>query len=276
MFETITIFTYFSAVLAGLISFISPCVLPLVPPYLTYLAGVSLDELTDEEQKFNAEERTRVQRRVMINAAIFVLGFTTVFVSLGAGASSVSYFVRTNIDLLSTIAGLAIILMGMHFLGILKIGMLYRELRFQTGGAVAAGAGGGMAGVTGSPNSEKSIAASGSGSYVMGLAFAFGWTPCIGPVLGAILAVASSQQSVGEGALLLGVYSLGLGIPFMLAAFFVNPFMKFLARFRRHLGTVEKVTGVLLILTGIMFLTGTMQVMSYWLLEKFPSLGLIG
>jgi len=276
MFETITIFTYFSALLAGLISFVSPCVLPLVPPYLTYLAGVSLDELTDEEQQFDARERARVQRRVMINAAIFVLGFTTVFVSLGAGASSISYFVRVNIDILSTIAGLAIILMGMHFLGILKIGMLYRELRFQTGGAVTAGAGGGIGGVSGSPKGRNSISASGGGSYIMGLAFAFGWTPCIGPVLGAILAVASSQQSVGEGALLLGVYSLGLGIPFLLAAFFVNPFMKFLARFRRHLGLVEKTTGVLLILTGILFLTGSMQLMSFWLLEQFPALGMIG
>lgn len=267
--------TYFSAILAGLISFISPCVLPLVPPYLTYLAGVSLDQLTDDGAMLELAERRRIRRRVFINAGIFVLGFTTVFVALGAGASSVSYFVRTNIDILSTIAGLAIILMGMHFLGLLKIGMLYREFRFQAGGTVAVGPGGAGGGIAGGGR-QTSLAASGGGSYVMGLAFAFGWTPCIGPILGAILAVASSQESVGQGATLLGVYSLGLGIPFMLAAFFVDPFMKFLARFRRHLGMVEKTMGVLLILTGILFMTGSMQVMSYWLLEKFPALGLVG
>jgi cytochrome c-type biogenesis protein len=259
---------FYSALFAGLLSFVSPCVLPLVPPYLCYLAGVSLDQLTDDRDMIDVQERARVQKRVFVNAILFVLGFTTVFVSLGAGASTIGFFVRSHLDVLSTIAGLAIILMGMHFLGILKIGMLYRELRFQTGGvAVAVPAGGG---------GETSIAASGGGSYIMGLAFAFGWTPCIGPILGAILAVAGSQESVGQGALLLAVYSLGLGIPFLLAAFFVKPFMNFLARFRRHLGMVEKAMGVLLILTGILFLTGGMQTMSFWLLEKFPTLGAYG
>jgi cytochrome c-type biogenesis protein len=258
--------TYLSAVLAGLISFISPCVLPLVPPYLCYLAGVSLEQLTDDDAAGDRIERQRVQRRVLFNAAVFVLGFTTVFVSLGAGASSIGFFVRSHLDILSTIAGLVIILMGMHFLGVLKIGALYREFRFQSGGNTVALPGG----------TPTSAVASAGGSYIMGLAFAFGWTPCIGPILGAILAVASSRESVGEGALLLGVYSLGLGIPFLLAAFFVNPFMNFLSRFRRHLGMVEKGMGVLLILTGILFLTGGMQTMSYWLLEKFPVLGSIG
>lgn len=257
----------YSALFAGLLSFVSPCVLPLVPPYLCYLAGVSLDQLTDDGDVIDSDERARVQKRVFINAILFVLGFTTVFVSLGAAASTIGAFVRLYQDVLSTIAGLAIILMGMHFLGVLKIGMLYRELRFQTGETVVVVPGGG---------SDSSMTASGGGSYIMGLAFAFGWTPCIGPILGAILAVAGSQDSVGQGAVLLAVYSLGLGIPFLLAAFFVKPFMNFLSRFKRHLGTVEKAMGVLLIATGILFLTGGMQTMSFWLLEKFPTLGAYG
>ncbi len=258
--------TYLSAMLAGIISFVSPCVLPLVPPYLSYLAGVSLDQLASDSADIDARERKQIQQKVFVNAAIFVLGFSTVFISLGAGASTIGYLLRSYIDVLATVAGLAIILMGMHFLGVLKIGMLYRELRFQAGGTAVATAGGG------SSSSSTSPVAMAGGSYVMGLAFAFGWTPCIGPILGAILAVASSQESVGEGAFLLAIYSAGLGIPFMLAAFFVNPFMRFLSRFRRHLGLVEKVMGGLLIITGILFLTGSMQIMSFWLLEKFPIL----
>lgn len=258
--------TYLSAILAGLISFISPCVLPLVPPYLCYLAGVSLDQLTDENLTLDKQQRALIQRRILVNAGLFVLGFSTVFISLGAGASTIGAFVRSYLDVLSTIAGLVIILMGMHFLGVLKIGVLYRELRFQTGGTVVAtgGDGGG------------SMASSNGGSYVMGLAFAFGWTPCIGPILGAILAVAGSRESVSEGAFLLAIYSAGLGIPFMLAAFFVNPFMRFLSRFRRHMAMVEKTMGGLLVITGLLFLTGSMQTMSFWLLEKFPIFSTIG
>lgn len=258
----------YTALFAGLLSFVSPCVLPLVPPYLCYLAGVSLDQLTDDANQFDASERARVQKRVFINAILFVLGFTTVFVSLGATASTIGAYVRAYSDILSTIAGLAIILMGMHFLGVLKIGMLYREFRFQAGGTAVA--------VPGGNGRETSIAASGGGSYVMGLAFAFGWTPCIGPILGAIIAVAGSQESVGQGAFLLAIYSLGLGIPFLLAAFFVKPFMNFLSRFKRHLGMVEKTMGGLLVITGILFLTGGMQTMSFWLLEKFPILSAYG
>ena len=155
-------------------------------------------------------------------------------------------------DTLAIIAGILIIIMGLHFLGVFKIGFLYREAKFNTAKAGYAG------------------------SLLMGIAFAFGWTPCIGPVLGVILAMASSSQSIGEGASLLAVYSAGLGIPFILAAFFVGPFMQFLNRFKRHLGTMEKITGALLVITGILFLTGGMQTASYWLLETFPSLGTLG
>src|SRR3712207_5798176 len=174
------------AALGGLISFLSPCVLPLVPPYLSFLAGVSLDEL-------QAGEDRGVRRRAILTALLFVAGFTTVFVLLGATASALGLFIRQYMDLLSTVAGLAIILMGLHFLGVFRIGFLYREARLDV---------------------EKSVDV--WGAYVMGLAFAFGWTPCIGPILAAILAVAGSETSVARGALLLAVYSAGLGIPFVL------------------------------------------------------------
>lgn len=241
---------------AGLLSFLSPCVLPLVPPYLTYLAGSSLDEITRSDGKTEFEAAS-IRNKALINAAFFVLGFTCVFVVLGAGASSLSQVVRQNQELLSIIAGVVIILMGCHFLGLFKIGLLYREARFQVDEDIVKGA---------------SVA----GSYVMGLAFAFGWTPCIGPILGVILGIASARDTVGEGAFMLGVYSMGLGVPFMLAALFAGPFMKFLVRFRKYLGSVEKLMGGLLVLTGILFLTGGMETFAFFLLENFPVLQTFG
>jgi cytochrome c-type biogenesis protein len=191
---------------------------------------------------------------VVLASIAFVLGFTTVFVALGATATAVGQLVTDNLELLSTIAGIAIIIAGLHFLGILKIPLLYREVRRH---AVSPPAG--ML-----------------GAYVIGLAFAFGWTPCIGPVLGTILAIAAGGDSVGTGVSLLTVYSLGLGIPFIAAAFAFKPFMGFLTRFRRHLGMVEKVMGGALVLTGILFITGTMSVIALWMLETFPALSQIG
>jgi cytochrome c-type biogenesis protein len=184
-----------AAALGGLISFLSPCVLPLVPPYLSFLAGVSLDEL-------QAGDAPGVRRRAVLTAFLFVAGFSTVFVLLGATASAFGLFVRQYVDVLSTVAGVAIIVMGLHFLGLFRIGLLYREARLSA---------------------SKSVDV--WGAYVMGLAFAFGWTPCIGPILAAILAVAGSEMSVARGALLLAVYSAGLGIPFVLAAFAMRPFI---------------------------------------------------
>ncbi|EFL90351.1 cytochrome c biogenesis CcdA family protein [Ahrensia sp. R2A130] len=243
--------TLLGTLFAGLLSFLSPCVLPLVPPYLTYLAGSSLDELTGEQ-----DSRT-IRNRALGNAAFFVLGFTCVFVALGAGASTFSQVIRQNQDVLSTIAGVVIIAMGLHFLGVFRFALMYREARVQV-----------------SPELTRSATA--AGAFVMGLAFAFGWTPCIGPILGVILGMASTSDTVGEGAFMLGVYSLGLGIPFMLAALFAGPFLRFLQRFRRHLGLVEKAMGLLLVLTGIAFLTGGMQTMAFWLLETFPALQQLG
>lgn len=238
--------TFPAAAAAGLLSFLSPCVLPLVPPYLTYLAGVSMEDL-------EIETRSAARRDILLSSVLFVLGFSTVFVALGATASVFGAVLRANLQVLSWMAGAIIILMGLHFVGLLKVSLLYREKRAEI---------------------TKPMGL--FGSYVMGLAFAFGWTPCIGPILAAILAVAGTQETVALGALLLAVYSLGLGLPFIVAGLALGRFLAFVARFRRHFGKVEKVVGVLLIFTGVAFLSGGVQEMSYWLLETFPGLAALG
>jgi cytochrome c-type biogenesis protein len=222
-------------------------VLPLVPPYLVYLTGATIEHVAND----GAAATSR--RAVMASAVMFVLGFSTVFVALGASASLIGSFIHAWSAELSLVAGCVIIVMGLHFLGLTRIGFLMREGRLTAPKPVGLW-----------------------GAYVMGLAFAFGWTPCIGPILAAILAVAASEQTVARGAGLLAVYSLGLGIPFMLAAVAVEPFAAFLTRFRRHLVHVERVMGGLLVLTGIAFLTGFVSQASFWLLEAFPALGRIG
>jgi len=236
-----------AALVAGLVSFLSPCVLPLVPPYLIYLTGATIEHVTNEETVSSSK------RAVMVSAAFFVLGFSTVFVALGASASLIGGLIRAWSSELSIVAGIVIIIMGLHFLGLTRIGVLMREGRLPIPRPVGLW-----------------------GAYVMGLAFAFGWTPCIGPILASILAVAAAEATVAKGAGLLAVYSLGLGIPFILAALAVEPFAAFLARFRAHLAAVEKAMGGLLVLTGIAFLTGFITQASYWLLETFPALGRIG
>jgi cytochrome c-type biogenesis protein len=239
-----------AAILAGVISFLSPCVLPLVPPYLCYISGVSLEDLTSSEHP-NAKSH---RWTVLLTGFVFVLGFSTVFTLLGATASAAGQVLRENLPLLAKIAGAAIIIMGLHFLGLFKIAFLSREARYhQQGPSVGLW-----------------------GAYFIGLAFAFGWTPCIGPVLAAILSVAGSSDSVSRGFILLAAYSLGLGIPFMIAAFSVDSFLSFFRKFRRYMPMVEKFMGVALVITGIAFLTGGMQTMSYWLLEMFPGLASIG
>jgi cytochrome c-type biogenesis protein len=240
--------TWMGAFAGGVLSFVSPCVLPLVPPYLAYMAGVSMDEM-----QAGAEDRA-ARRRVIWAAIAFVLGFSTVFVALGATASMIGQFVREWSLVLSYVAGVVIIIMGLHFLGLFRIGLFYREARFQV---------------------ERKPAGPG-GAYVMGLAFAFGWTPCIGPILAAILAVAGAQDTVATGAAMLGVYSLGLGLPFLLAAVFAGSALATMKRMRAHMGTVEKVMGGAMVLTGILFLTGQIERMSFWLLETFPALATIG
>jgi cytochrome c-type biogenesis protein len=239
--------TFLAALIAGLVSFLSPCVLPLVPPYLVFLAGTSLERFADKEPE------PRVKRETVAAAALFVLGFSTVFVALGASASVIGSLIRAYSGPLAIIAGIVIVIMGLHFLGVTQIALLHRQKRLDVAKPVGLW-----------------------GAYVIGLAFAFGWTPCIGPILAAILAVAASEQTVTRGASLLGVYSLGLGIPFIAAAFAVEPFAAFLSRFRNYLHRVEQAMGALLVLTGIAFLTGSINLMSVWLLEAFPVLGKIG
>ena len=201
----------------------------------------------------DAEPEPLVKRDTVAAALLFVAGFSTVFVMLGASASAVGAVLRAYSYQLGIVAGIAIIIMGLHFLGLTRIPWLARTKQLDVAKPVGLW-----------------------GAYVMGLAFAFGWTPCIGPILAAILAVAASEATVAKGAGLLAIYSLGLGIPFVIAAFAVEPFAKFLARFRRHLVHVERAMGALLVLTGIGFLTGFITTASFWLLETFPALGRIG
>lgn len=232
---------------AGLLSFVSPCVLPLVPPYLAFIAGASLDEMTGSGWE-------AARRRIFLSAAAFVAGFASVFVAMGATASVFGSLVRAHLDVLAPAAGLAIVVMGLHFLGVFRIPLLYREARVQVGRRPAGPL----------------------GAYVVGLAFGFGWTPCIGPVLATILGVAASRDTVGQGAVLLAVYAAGLGVPFLVAAAFSRPFMALMQRFRAQMGLVEKITGALLVVTGLAFLTGGIERLSFWLIETFPGLAQIG
>ena len=239
--------TVLGAFTAGLLSFLSPCVLPLVPPYLSFLAGVGLNELRE------GAANVAPPRRVVLLAVCFVLGFATVFVLLGAGASAAGQVVARHLDLLGTLAGILIIVLGLHMMG-LRIPILFREARFHPAAKPAGPV----------------------GAYVIGLAFAFGWTPCVGPVLAAVLLLAGSGDTVGEGAWLLVAYSAGIGVPFVLAAAFIGPFLRAAQRFRRYVGVVEKVSGGLLVATGLLFVTGQMPVIGGWLLETAPVLGRIG
>lgn len=238
--------SFTAAFVAGLLSFLSPCVLPLVPPYLCYLAGTTLDEL-----QVASAQRTR--RDALLASLLFVAGFTTVFVTLGATASVFGQMVRQFNSMLSIAAGLAIIVMGLHFIGLFRLALLYREKRVEV-------------------DRRPGFTA----AYVMGLAFAFGWTPCIGPILAAILAIAGSEASVARGAVLLAIYSAGLGLPFIAAAIAVGGFLRFLRRFRNYFAAVEKAAGALLVITGIAFLTGGMQSLSFWLIQTFPGLATLG
>lgn len=241
--------TVAGAFLAGLLSFVSPCVLPIVPPYLCFLTGLSFGQLSGEETV-----PTGAGRRVVLASVAFVLGFATVFVALGATASVVGQTLARYFDVLSVLAGAVIAILGLHFLGVFRIAPLFRDLRFTV----------------------ERRPASALGAYVVGLAFAFGWTPCVGPVLAAVLFVAGSTGTALRGAGLLAVYAAGIGLPFILAAVFASRFLGWASRFRRHMATVERVMGGLLVVTGLLFMTGRMAAIANWMIETFPVFSQIG
>lgn len=242
--------TLFGALIAGLLSFLSPCILPIVPFYLSYLAGVGMNQISAQ-----AEVSRAVQIRAVIAACCFALGVITVFVGLGATATVFGGMVREYFDILRWVAAAIIIAMGLHFLGVVRIGVLYRQFRADAG-----------------TTSNVSFV----GAYVIGLAFAFGWTPCVGPVLAAILFTAAGQDTAGQGAWLLFTYGLGMTLPFIAAALFIGPFMAWMARFRRHLGLVEKLMGAFLILFGVLIATNSINIIANWMLEHIPWFSTIG
>ncbi len=235
------------AFLAGLLSFASPCVLPLVPAYLAYMGGVSIEDLREDGW-------AKARWMVLLAGICFVAGFSTVFVALGATASWIGQAVSAYIGWLTYVAGVLIGLMGLHFLGVFHIPVLQRTARI---------------GISHNP-------ASLIGAYVIGLAFGFGWSPCVGPVLAAILLVAGAKESAGEGARLLFVYSLGIGLPFLVAAGFAGAFMRWSVRFKARLAQIEKVMGAFLVIAGVLIFTGQMSAIANWLIETFPALTKMG
>ncbi|MCB6176571.1 cytochrome c biogenesis protein CcdA [Rhodobacter sp. Har01] len=231
------------ALVAGVLSFLSPCVLPVVPPYLAYMGGISMGEMTGTGA---------ARRRVILPALFFVLGLSTVFLLLGFAASAFGAFFLTNQQVFARVAGGVVIVFGLHFLGVFRIPILDREARLDAGDR------GGSA----------------LGAFVLGLAFAAGWTPCIGPQLGTILSLAAQEGSLARGTVLLAVYALGLGLPFLLAALFISRAMGLMNRLKRHMKWIERAMGGLLLLVGLALVTGAFTDFSWWLLEGFDALGI--
>ena len=232
----------FVALLAGVVSFLSPCVLPIVPPYLAYMTGVGVNGLKTGE------------RSAVLPALFFVLGLSTVFLVMGFAASAFGRAFLQYQDILAKLAGIVVIVMGLHFLHVIRIPFLDQEARIDAGQQ-----GGGAL-----------------GAYVLGLAFAFGWTPCIGPQLGMILSLAATGGELSRGTALLAVYALGLGIPFLLAAIFIRRAIGLMNRLKPYLKTIEKIMGALLVVVGLMLLFGAFSAFSFWLLETFPALAELG
>jgi cytochrome c-type biogenesis protein len=239
-----------TAILAGLLSFLSPCVLPLIPGYLSFISGVSVEELT-------SGKRSKDQfRNLLLNTIFFVLGFSAVFVSLGAGASGIGQWLRENLNLFNKIAGALVFVFGLHVTGIIKLKFLNYEKRMN---------------FSGQPKKKGVL-----GSALIGIAFAFGWTPCIGPILGTILTLAAQQGSVNQGVFLLLFYSAGLGIPFILTALLFNYLIGTFGFIKRHFRAVEIVSGGLLMIVGVMIFFNLLQRISTFLLDMFPALQEIG
>ena len=232
------------ALMAGILSFLSPCVLPIVPPYLAYMGGISMPDLRAGTGR----------RRILLPALFFVMGLSTVFLFLGFAASAFGALFLQYQQVLSKVSGAMVVVLGLHFIGLFRIPILDREARLEAGDR------GGSA----------------LGAYVLGLAFAFGWTPCIGPQLGAILSLAAQEASLTRGTLLLAVYALGLGLPFLLAALFIERAMGLMARLKRHMKLIERAMGLLLIVVGVALISGALSEFSWFLLETFPFLATLG
>jgi cytochrome c-type biogenesis protein len=230
---------------AGILSFLSPCVLPIVPPYLAYMGGVSVTDMEDDRA---------ARGRAVVASLFFVLGLSTVFLILGAGASALGRAFASYRPYLEVGAGVVVVIFGLHFLGLFRLKFLDREMRMD------AGEQGGSA----------------FGAYFLGLAFAFGWTPCLGPILSAILSLAGGQADVSKGVLLLGVYAIGLGVPFVLVAAFFPQMKRPMAWMKRNMGVIEKTSGVLLVVVGLAMATGFMSMFSFWMLEALPFLAIFG
>lgn len=218
------------AFVAGVVSFLSPCVLPLVPGYLSFVSGISVDELASVQRK------SALVKRAAVHALVFILGFSTIFVALGASATAVGQFLQARADFFSKVGGILVVLLGLHIIGIWKIGLLYRERRFAQ------------------PSLNPGLV----GSYLTGLAFAFAWTPCVGPILGAILTFSATQETVGRGMTLLTLYSLGLGVPFLLTALATHSFLTLFRQIKGYLRTVEVGAGLLVVVMGILMLTNNL------------------
>ena len=231
------------AFLAGLISFLSPSVLPLIPGYISYISGTSLDKI--KEKKTNL---------IVFKTIFFTLGFSFVFIALGSSASFIGKFFLINSDILRIIAGVIIIFFSLQIIGIINFNFMNRDIRFFT---------------------EK-YSDNLTFPFVVGAAFGFGWTPCIGPILGSIIALAALEENVGKGILLLSFYSLGLAIPFIISGVLINKFLLFSKNFKKYILTIKKVGGSILLLTGIAILTGQLQVLGFFILEYFPVLQNIG
>ena len=229
------------ALAAGVLSFLSPCVLPIVPPYLAYMSGITLGEM-------------KSGRKPLLAASFFVLGLSTVFLLMGAASSAFGAFFLARSQTFATLSAIVVMIFGAHFLGIFRLRFLDQDIRMNAG--------------------DKGGSA--MGAYVLGLAFAFGWTPCIGPQLGAILTIAAQEGSVGRGTLLLAVYALGLGLPFLLVAAFFPRLTPLMALMKRHMERIEKIMGLMLWTIGLLMLTGGFSQFSYWLLEHLPALSQFG
>ncbi len=242
--------SYLTAITAGLLSFLSPCILPIVPFYLSYMAGLSMQELTEEN-----EIARGARLRLILSSVFFAAGVITIFVLLGMGATAAGQSLGRYKTELSYVAGIILIVFGLHFIGVIRIPFLYREAKVD---------------------SSKVKPASYVGSYLIGLAFGFGWTPCVGPALSLILFIAMDQDSIWQGGKLLFVYGAAMTFPFIFVAFFSGPFLKWVKNHRALMGQVEKAMGAFLILFAILIVTGQVSRISQWLIDTFPIFQTIG